>query len=147
MKVLMFQPQFADLVAEGSKIQTVRPPRKQPFEPGEIISARKWSGVAYRSPQIEIAQIRILNLIHGVTISEHGIETQGTFLEGQWVDDAWEPTEPFEVHQFAKDDGFQDWPKMREWFRRTHALPSGPTAANLGALWSLTASWSLLAHL
>jgi hypothetical protein len=27
------------------------------------------------------------------------------------------------MQQLAKDDGFQDWAEMREWFRNEHGLP------------------------
>lgn len=116
----MFQPRFAPLVASGSKTQTVRPPRKTPFQEGEIVSARQWSGVAYRSPQIEVARVRI-EAIHEVVISEHGIDVEeptNEVGELEWVD-----LEPEEVEAFAKDDGFEDWADMREWFRSTHGLP------------------------
>lgn len=112
MKVLMFQPQFAELVAGGSKVQTVRPLRAPGYSlrAGELISARKWTGRAYRSPQQEIAKIRIVST-NIVVIGEHGI------IDGD------NELEPFQVNEFAIDDGFKDWPEMREWFRSTHGLP------------------------
>ena len=49
MAVIMFKPQFVPLVENGSKRQTIRPPRKRPIKVGDKLSLRCWEGVAYRS--------------------------------------------------------------------------------------------------
>lgn len=56
MKVLLFQPRFANLVAAGTKRQTIRPTRKIPIVRGDDLSLRQWQGLPYRSKQVELAR-------------------------------------------------------------------------------------------
>lgn len=51
MRVLMFKEQFAEAVKSGTKLQTIRPPRKRPINVNDVLSLRKWTGRPYASKQ------------------------------------------------------------------------------------------------
>lgn len=110
MTVIMFKPRFAPLVAEGTKLQTVRPPRKRPIHAGDILSLRKWSGRPYCSPQvvlrsavcIEVSPIWICS--SGILVGDTGILAEG-------------------LDRFAVADGFRSWRDMVAWFIDEHGLP------------------------
>jgi len=112
MIVLMFKPRFADLVASGAKRQTLRPPRKRGVPGiGEVVSLRRWSGAAYRSPQVELARGRIAGTDH-VELDDLIVVVNGTEVDR---------------HAFARADGFASWPDLVAWFRETHGLPFAGT--------------------
>jgi uncharacterized protein YqfB (UPF0267 family) len=68
----MFQPRWKPLILGGQKTNTIRPPKKRKLQPGDILSARVWTGKAYRSDQEEFAHIEVV-AADLVTILEHGI--------------------------------------------------------------------------
>jgi hypothetical protein len=118
MTTLMFQPQFTDKVAGGCKRRTIRPVRKRPIRIGDKLSLRKWSGKAYRSPQVELRQetcidTRLVRIQPNLSVAN---PCSLLFLDG--IEQGLEAR-----HWFAKDDGFLDWSEMVEWFRSTHGLP------------------------
>ena len=105
--VRMFKPQFADKVASGRKIQTVRPTPARMPKPGDTISLRKWEGAPYRSKQV-VLRNSIINAVSSVEIGHGGVYIEG---RGMWSDG------------FAKADGFKDFPEMLRWFEEQHGLP------------------------
>lgn len=113
MKVILFQPRFAPLVKDGSKRQTIRPTRKHPLKPGEIVSLRQWSSLPYRSPQTELRTAQIVS-VESVSITLTGnlpVAINGRIL---WAD---------ELQAFAVADGFASAGEMVTWFDDTHGLP------------------------
>ena len=113
MKVIMFQPRFAALVKAGTKTQTIRPVRKVPLVGGERVSLRQWSGLPYRSPQIELRTAEIVS-VRSMSITITGnlpLEIEGRIL--------WEK----ELDAFARADGFASAGEMVTWFDETHGLP------------------------
>lgn len=110
--VIMCQPRFVPLILDGRKTQTIRPIRKRPIWPGDILDLRQWAGLPYRSKQAKICEkvcsdydpfcifwgFRIV--ING---SEIGVLENYNFL--------------------ARKDGFVDIKDMKEWFNKTHKLP------------------------
>lgn len=113
MKVLMFQPRFAPLVKSGAKLQTIRPTRKQPLKPDEIVSLRQWAGRPYRSPQIELRTAKIVG-VGTVAIDdcrEILVNLDKRVLRFE------------ELHDFATRDGFSSMIEMLNWFEETHGLP------------------------
>ncbi len=119
----MFKREFAELVASGAKLQTVRPcPKAVPF-PGDGLSLREWTGLPYRSPQRQLRQsvVRAVRVIRiewdciwmqpppDCLMEIAGAET--ICLRGDSAD------------RFARDDGFADWGDMRAWFEAEHGLP------------------------
>lgn len=110
MTVIMFQPRFAPMVADGSKQQTVRPPRKRPIKVGDKVSLRKWAARPYGSPQIVLRE-SVCAGTAPIMIAQDGIVLDGVAILGQDLD------------RFAVADGFRDWNDLLAWFSDTHALP------------------------
>ena len=113
MTVLMFQTRFVEpILAHVKSARRIRPPRKRPIEVGEPLSLRHWHGKAYRSPQVEFARATCSGGFP-VWISDAGIQL------------GYVPQKPAELNRFARDDGFANWPEMREFVRSTfgYGLP------------------------
>lgn len=117
MRVILFNHVFAARVADGSKRQTIRPPRKRPISPGDVLSLREWEGSPYRSPQ------RILR--HALCSAVEPIRLDG-MVESYAplrVDLAGGRLWPSEAEAFARADGFPTAGDMARWWRKFHALP------------------------
>lgn len=108
--VRMFKPQFAPLVEQGTKLQTVRRATKRMPAPGDKISLRAWTGKPYRSKQ-RILREAIVRDVDEVRITEGGVRIGICDLV------------MISLEAFAQNDGFQDWASMRAWFAREHGLP------------------------
>ncbi len=107
--VRLFQPRFAELVASGRKLQTVRPvPRRRP-RPGDTLSLRAWSGKPYRSPQ------RILATAEVESVCDLTLDADELTIDGHPINLARDT--------FARVDGFADFADMVAWFRAQHGLP------------------------
>ena len=110
--VRMFKPQFATLVEAGTKLQTVRPTPKRMPKAGDKISLRCWTDKPYRSKQRVLMESTITR------VDTFSIDTFPTMrindlgLKYRRVCD-----------DFARADGFSDYPALLEWFRSTHGLP------------------------
>ncbi len=111
MRVRMFKPQFAPLVLNGSKRQTIRPMPKRIPSIGEKESWRKWMDKPYRSKQQELAQVQIVN-VQSIKIVGYGM----FILSGE--DCTWN-----EAQDIARLDGFGSLHDMMTWFLKTHGLP------------------------
>jgi len=115
MAVLMFKPRFVRLVRSGVKQQTIRPVRKRPIEAGDALALRYWSGLPYRSPQVTICYATCTAVwdieIRGV---DAGLST--CIVNGDELT-------PFQRSTLARDDGFDDWAGMWDWFKANHGLP------------------------
>lgn len=107
----MFKPQFAPLVKDGSKRQTIRPTPKRPVLIGSKESWRKWSGKPYRSSQIELAQVVVTN-VRAITLAGFGM----FIVSGK--DATWD-----EAQEIARMDGFESLEAMMQWFYKEHGLP------------------------
>lgn len=114
MKVIMFQPRFAALVESGNKTQTIRPTRKRPLQVGESVSLRKWSGVPYRSPQIELRTAWIVGVVP-VKLEQYRADMMITVNTYTLYSD--------QACAFAWADGFPHLASMFDWFEATHGLP------------------------
>ena len=108
MKVMMFSKEsFEADIPAGIKSTTMRPrhgdtPR---FNAGETVSARRWTGKAYRSSQREFAHVRIL------------AATPVIYCCGQFTfRDAESSVREFDIQELAKTEGFSSWQDLREWF-------------------------------
>jgi hypothetical protein len=123
MKVMMFQGRFEALIAEGRKLQTIRPFRRNPLKVGEELSLRVWTGKPYRSPQREIAQV-VVARVRIVQIEADRVSV--------WIPEGWRPI-PF-PREFAKSDGFGSWEELAAWFAEAHGLPFEGTLIEWRAL-------------
>ena len=108
MRVIMFQPQFKDLVSYGSKKQTIR--RKARCKPGDLVSLRIWEGKPYRSKQYIIAAAICVS-VKAVTLEFNREGRLIIHLNGKIVRNR---------EAFAKADGFESIEAMALWFIRTH---------------------------
>jgi hypothetical protein len=110
--VRMFKPQFAGLVERGEKLQTVRlTPKRMPM-PGDRISLRAWTGAPYRSKQ------RVLREATITKVDTFSIDTFPTMR----INDI-RLKYRSACDEFARADGFEDYPALLEWFRNQHGLP------------------------
>jgi hypothetical protein len=117
--VRMFKPQFARLVENGLKRQTVRPtPKRMPLR-GDRISLREWSDKPYRSPQ------RILREAVISEVVKIRIETGRIWVAGQSHITKYPQRSSGDqtLDSFAMADGFESWDAMEAWFQDQHGLP------------------------
>jgi hypothetical protein len=114
MPTLMFKERFADLVANGQKRQTIRPPRKRPISVGDKLSLRKWSGAAYRTPQVKLREATCERV--------STIKIDGSFHEFTFIVDGKRLNQE-QWSKLARADGFACTTDMLDWFRDTHGLP------------------------
>lgn len=117
MPVILFNHYFAARVADGTKRQTIRRPRKRPIRVGQVLSLREWEGAPYRSKQV--------HLRYGVC----------TAVEPVLIDTFWHPAWPLRievggvrlapcgVRRFAEADGFDSPEDMEQWWFDVHGLP------------------------
>lgn len=107
----MFKPRFAALVVAGTKRQTVRPKRKRPTRPWDVLDLRQWEGLPYRSRQRKLLEA-VCSMTCTINIEATGhIIQAGSFLS------------PGQALAFAQADGFLHTEEMIEWFKEQHGLP------------------------
>lgn len=107
MRVRMFKPQFAPLVKNGTKRQTIRPLPKRMPKVGDRESWREWEGKPYRSKQRELAQVELTEVRY-IRITKDW--EKGLFAY---------PTR----RAIIRKDGFRSVQDMLAWFLKNHGLP------------------------
>lgn len=110
MIVRLFKPQFAPMVRDHQKRQTVRPWPKRLPKVGEPISLRQWSGAPYRSKQTVLLESTVTK-IERILITADAMLKEGY------------PMDRNEMREFAHEDGFENLAAFFRWFDETHALP------------------------
>ena len=108
MRVILFQPQFAELVRAGTKTQTIR--RTARCKPGDTLSLRRWTGKPYRSKQQTLCVATCAN-VHTVLIQPDRIDIDGVPISQNGED------------ALARADGFRNVGEMLHWFGTTHGFP------------------------
>lgn len=109
--VLMFMPQFHDLVKRGLKCKTIRPVRKRPPALGDHLSLRVWAAKPYRSKQREIA-VGVVTEVAEVDLRPDGeIRVNGSHLVKAVRSSV------------AVGDGFKDTDDMLECCESRYGLP------------------------
>ncbi len=73
MPAYNFKSQFAEAVANGMKVCTIRPKRKRPPKPGDTITL--YTGM--RTKQCRLLREATCTSVHAVRISANGIELDG----------------------------------------------------------------------
>ncbi|MBN8246229.1 MAG: ASCH domain-containing protein [Verrucomicrobia bacterium] len=114
------QDRFVDAVRAGDKITTIRPlsMRNAIPEAGELIRFYRWTGRPYRSKQAVVGCFRITKCMP-VVVSRACISTPVQRP-------GWKETMMATVGRFEdvyRDEGFQSWNDLIEWFRKHHGLP------------------------
>jgi len=115
--VRLFKPQFAELVEQGRKLQTVRPTPKRRPAPGDLISLRCWTGAPYRGKQRGLREATIV-AVKSITIGKRHFWIEGNeHFAGATI------THPSALDDFARADGFATWAELTAWFENTHSQP------------------------
>lgn len=104
---IMFSERFAAAVRDGSKRQTIRPPRRRLLSPGDMVVLKRWTAMPYRSRQ-EILGLGTVLDVRPIEIHPGVIYLDGTLLTAT------------EAESFSRADGFDSLAEFVEWFRRTH---------------------------
>ena len=103
-----FKPQFADAVAHGTKLQTIRPiGKKRHVRAGEPIQL--YTGMRTKACR-KLGETRCLVTKH-ITLGTHEAWINGVRLSGT------------SLNLLARQDGFRGWTEMRDWFAETHGMP------------------------
>lgn len=120
--VIMFQERFAQLVESGAKRQTIRPVRKRPVLPCDVVDLRAWMGKPYRSKQRVLRMARAAqDASQGIIVYHDGVVISPGTLRCFWMGETGPRRDLLEA--FARSDGFAGWLEMCEWFDATHGLP------------------------
>ena len=105
-----FQKQFAPLVERGEKTQTIRALRKtRHARVGERVQL--YTGMRTKACRKLVEPDPVCVAVERVVIDQFVVLVDGRALSKRAAND------------FAKADGFLDFPAMRDWFKRTHELP------------------------
>lgn len=107
--VKLFQPRFAPIVRDGTKLNTIRPePKRQQDMPrvGDTISLREWQGEPYRSKHRVLRESVIVR-----------VEICDLNYLNAWLNDVRQKPD-----EFARLDGFTDFRDLVDWFESTHGL-------------------------
>jgi hypothetical protein len=107
MVAFNFQERFADLVASGTKTQTIRQTRRA--KKGDHLQL--YVGQRTRSCRKLIEPDPVCALVDYVGIQPEGLTLGNTKLHPGNADD------------FARRDGFTDFEEMVNWFTRTYGSP------------------------
>ncbi len=108
MPALNFQERFADPVETNAKRQTIRRVWKRPIKPGDTLYLyRGMRTKRCRRLRVETCldvQPIMLHVGHHVLMTGEygGVDT---------------------LDRFARKDGFDSWPEMRDWFKKKYGLP------------------------
>ncbi|MEM1370595.1 MAG: hypothetical protein AAGG72_00045 [Pseudomonadota bacterium] len=119
MPALNFQAQFADDVADGTKQQSIRAPRRDGRVHCKVGDTLKlYTGMRTKSCRL-LGEGRVTGVrdvrIEGVEMWLNGLRLP-THIYSR---DQLEPTD----NEFAQADGFEDFMDMRDWFSEHHGLP------------------------
>ena len=125
MPALNFMAQFAPLVESGEKRQTIRAYRKDDRDPKRGDALYLYTGMRQKG------KCRLLREVQSESVEPIRIErhhpraVEPCVVVGE--NDEWQPgdfDDPFAIEKkFAKNDGFNSWREMWEWFEKTHGLP------------------------
>lgn len=107
MPALNFQRRFAEMVADGTKRQTIRAMRKYPIRHGDSL---------YLYTGMRTKACRLLKTVSAREVYEISLSEAGVRLYGQALHAA-------SIQKLAIDDGFQSVDEFRDFFRRTHGFP------------------------
>ena len=106
--LINFSPQFAPLVREGTKRQTIRRKRRRPIKVGDTL--RLYTGLRIKKGGL---------LREAVCTAVHEIE----WLEPTWLFIDGSPLDEQQLIEFAPLDGFIDFAEMLEWFEARYVFP------------------------
>lgn len=111
MVAYSFKQRFAAQIADGSKAQTVRAPRRRHARPGEMIQL--YAGMR-SSNCVRIAPDALCASVEPITIV---FNSEGMIV-GIWIDGAMVE----DMDRFALADGFESLAAMSEFWATSHGL-------------------------
>ena len=109
MPALNFKPEFITPILEKTKVTTIRAPRKdgKVFKKDEII--KLYTGMRTKKCRC-FAEATVKN-VSQINIKENCIIINNFILKNEHLE------------RYAKQDGFENFSKMKEFFRKTHKMP------------------------
>jgi len=107
---ILFQSKFEEMIQSGRKYHTIRPKRKIPLRPGQVLSLRVWTGLPYRSKQREIHTSSVKKVLPVV------IDSERIILDGVLLNQT-------QAEELAWHDGFSTLSALLLWFTTYHGLP------------------------
>jgi hypothetical protein len=115
MPLYSYTPELAPKVKSGEKRQTIRSKRKIRPQVGQ--QAHNYTG-GYSTKRQHlgspvITEVRDILIGGGGVIMDYNSDDVGEYPL----------TTDYELNEFARSDGFEDWAAMREWFNRNGGLP------------------------
>lgn len=109
MVAYSFKARFADPIIAGTKLQTIRAPRKRHARPGEELQL--YTGM--RTKHCKLIGRRTCSAVHAVRI-----DLDCGHIE--YLESGRALTMLEEVDAFARNDGFADWRDMHAFWRAEH---------------------------
>lgn len=113
MPSLGFAAQFASSVESGSKLQSIRAPRKRPIKVGDWLAL--YTGM--RQPTCRKLGEAVVESVEEIAIGPYYtngnscIAIEHTTLGAE------------AANRIARADGFASWIELADWFDRTHGIP------------------------
>ncbi len=112
MPALNFQARFADAVESGQKRQTIRRVWKRPIKQGDTLYL--YAGM--RTKRCRKLMTADCLSVRPVTIDVAHYVFRHTIVAGKYGGYD-------HLNRFAKQDGFDSWEEMRDFFKRKYELP------------------------
>ncbi len=112
MPALNFQARFADAVETHEKRQTIRLVWKRPIKPGVMLYL--YTGM--RTKHCRMLRTAACLSVRPVTIDVAHYVFAHTMVAGKYGGYD-------HLNRFAKQDGFDSWKEMRDWFDKRYGLP------------------------
>lgn len=109
--VKLFERRFVVRIQTGAKVTTLRPERRNPHRIGDVLDMRHWRGVAYRSPQVRIMGAVVIDYTP-CTLFHDGYQIDGVRV-----------AMTADLQRFAREDGFNSWAELQDWFTLRYVLP------------------------
>ncbi len=120
MVAYSFKKQFVDPIQSGAKRQTIRADRRRHVRSGETIQIY----TAMRTKQCRLVGTAICICVDPITIN-----VQGSCITLK--DRVLQPL--VDLNDFARSDGFEDWPAMRRFWEANH--PDQPVFSGVLIRW------------
>lgn len=111
----MFEPQFAEMILNRTKHQTIRKKSRRQFVVGEEVTFRMWTGIPYRSKQKILAVGEVIRFCRVLLM-----HSRVSIFDGDQNGDSSDSvlTTTTQLNRFALLDGFISWPDMMRYFKK-----------------------------
>ena len=110
--ILTFKPQFVEAIKAGTKIHTIRTDKKARWKKGNTVHFWNGNPRNVKSKPHEFAK-GICTKVLSITIDVH---YENVFITSVNLDECKTLYQSKDLDAFAKNDGFESWELMRDWF-------------------------------